>query len=488
MFESVPHHHNQSMTDGPTTEEATADPPPPAGDSYRRIPLRRSNTDRVVAGVASGIARHFGIDPVIVRLGFVVITLLGGSGVILYLIAWLAIPREDQDESVAMEALRGGRRPGGRSILAVALLVGAILLLSGSVLWWPTFGFADGLFLPLLILAAGVALLVWPSDGYEWHRNWHLDHDEWRSGRSAVRDEWRRERDVWRDSRRQWRHGYRRGWMADEPEGDNDRDTDDDKGPDDGTDDADATTSVTPPPMSDFAGLGSPPPPPPLPAREHLHRPRQPRPKPFLGHLTAALLLLLTGVAVLIDRLGWITFDVGSFLAVCLILIGTVLVLSAFAGRARGLIWLGLLLAPFAWFMTAVDLTWWGGIGEEHLVITDLANLDDEYRWGIGEFSVDLSDLDLEGETRELAVGLTIGELTLYIPASMAVEIDMDGSIGEISISEGGLRLVDHGLDLDLDRTTGDSTGGTLLLDVDLGIGQGEIVICGGQEGVPCPS
>lgn len=52
----------------------------------------RPRDDRVIAGVASGIARHLGLDPALVRLAFVVLTLAGGSGVLAYLIAWLVIP------------------------------------------------------------------------------------------------------------------------------------------------------------------------------------------------------------------------------------------------------------------------------------------------------------------------------------------------------------------------------------------------------------
>ncbi len=53
--------------------------------------LTRSN-DRMVAGVAAGLAEYFDIDPVIVRLIFVTLTLLGGPGLILYIIMWIIMP------------------------------------------------------------------------------------------------------------------------------------------------------------------------------------------------------------------------------------------------------------------------------------------------------------------------------------------------------------------------------------------------------------
>ncbi len=67
-----------------------ATPPPP--DPVIPPRLVRPRGDRVIAGVASGIARHLGLDPALVRIVFVVLTLAGGSGVLAYLIAWLVIP------------------------------------------------------------------------------------------------------------------------------------------------------------------------------------------------------------------------------------------------------------------------------------------------------------------------------------------------------------------------------------------------------------
>ncbi len=56
--------------------------------------LTRSTTDRKLAGVCAGIAEYFGIDPTVVRLGWVVFCLLGGSGVAAYIVAAILIPEE----------------------------------------------------------------------------------------------------------------------------------------------------------------------------------------------------------------------------------------------------------------------------------------------------------------------------------------------------------------------------------------------------------
>ncbi len=58
--------------------------------------LYRSQKDRIVGGVCGGLAEVLDIDPTLVRLVFVLLALLGGHGVLLYLILWLIMPREDQ--------------------------------------------------------------------------------------------------------------------------------------------------------------------------------------------------------------------------------------------------------------------------------------------------------------------------------------------------------------------------------------------------------
>ena len=114
--------------------------------------LQRSQSDRMIAGVSGGLARYFEIHPAVFRVGFVVLTLLGGAGILIYVAAWLVIPDEDEGDSVATAALRNRRdRPWpliGLGLLAVA---GAILL-SRATLWpdgdaWWLFLIAGGLIL-----------------------------------------------------------------------------------------------------------------------------------------------------------------------------------------------------------------------------------------------------------------------------------------------------------------------------------------------------
>ena len=92
--------------------------------------LERSTTDRMLAGVSGGLGRYFEINPAVFRLGFVVLTLLGGVGVLVYLAAVLVIPVDDADQSVAAQVLAERReRPWpvvGLGLAGVAL----VLLLS----------------------------------------------------------------------------------------------------------------------------------------------------------------------------------------------------------------------------------------------------------------------------------------------------------------------------------------------------------------------
>ena len=54
--------------------------------------LRRSRRDRRLAGVCAGIAEYFGWDPTLVRVAWIVLTLMGGCGILLYLILWVVMP------------------------------------------------------------------------------------------------------------------------------------------------------------------------------------------------------------------------------------------------------------------------------------------------------------------------------------------------------------------------------------------------------------
>jgi phage shock protein PspC (stress-responsive transcriptional regulator) len=80
-----------------TTTEASAH----AIDHSHPEPLRRPVSDRMLAGVAAGIARYLGADVTIIRIILAVLTFVGGAGIPIYLACWLLIPEEGSDQSIA---------------------------------------------------------------------------------------------------------------------------------------------------------------------------------------------------------------------------------------------------------------------------------------------------------------------------------------------------------------------------------------------------
>ncbi len=93
---------NEVNPQGTTTDSSSAhDTEPKSGSRPSRILLRRSLDDRMLGGVAGGLARYFGVDAIIVRIAFVVLTFVGGAGIPLYLAGLLLIPDEGSDQSIA---------------------------------------------------------------------------------------------------------------------------------------------------------------------------------------------------------------------------------------------------------------------------------------------------------------------------------------------------------------------------------------------------
>jgi phage shock protein PspC (stress-responsive transcriptional regulator) len=94
------------------SQQPTQPPPTPQPRPAGEQRLHRAGRGRMVAGVAAGVADYFDVDPTIVRIGFVVLTLMGGVAVPLYLAGWLLIPDEENDLSVAEELLARERARG----------------------------------------------------------------------------------------------------------------------------------------------------------------------------------------------------------------------------------------------------------------------------------------------------------------------------------------------------------------------------------------
>ena len=128
------------------TENTTAQP------AVKR--LERSRSDRMLAGVGGGLARYFELSPAFFRVGFVVLTLLGGAGLLIYLAAALVIPEEGKTDSIASEALRE-RREKPWQLIGLGLVAVAVAVLLSRATLWPR---GDAAW--ILVLLAG-ALVLW---------------------------------------------------------------------------------------------------------------------------------------------------------------------------------------------------------------------------------------------------------------------------------------------------------------------------------------
>ena len=120
--------------------------------------LERPENGRVLSGVCAGLGRYFELNPAFFRLGFVVLTLLGGTGVLVYLAALLVIPSEDKEQSI-VEQVVAERREHPGPLVALAVVAFAVIALLCNVTVWPAVGGGW-----VLLLAAGLAVL-WASRG-----------------------------------------------------------------------------------------------------------------------------------------------------------------------------------------------------------------------------------------------------------------------------------------------------------------------------------
>jgi signal transduction histidine kinase len=123
-------------------------------------PLRRRQDDRLVAGVAAGLAARTGIDVTVIRIGFVVASLLSLFGVAAYVVAWLLLPAEGADGNIGSKALADRRG------IALAAGLGSLLCVLFFIASTLGAGWLGSLAWPLVISVVGITL-IWrnsPAD------------------------------------------------------------------------------------------------------------------------------------------------------------------------------------------------------------------------------------------------------------------------------------------------------------------------------------
>jgi phage shock protein PspC (stress-responsive transcriptional regulator) len=402
--------------------------------------------------VAGGLAAYFDIDSLLVRIGFVVLTIAaGGAGLLLYFACWLLIPREDEAGSAADRFIdRHGRTLG---IVAGAFIALSLLTATGPFFW----GDGNGPWLPLLIVGIVVIVLLLRNDRNEPART------TWTAGvpqppgtpagaqPSAVYPPHPMAppyppAPTYPPATYSGVTGSGWGWSATAP-----------------------PTTPPPPPTAPDASAT-----PPVPST--------PRERSVLGLLTFGVALVVVGVLVALDRTDVLDVPVTAMLASALAVVGVGLVVGAVIGRARGLVALGVGLTLATAITASVNLPGNASIGEIEWRPTNVSEVATDYRWGVGEARLDLSGVDLTGTTTpvETTAELGIGVLIVTVPDDAVVQLDASVGAGEIllpgqSEGEGNAGITVESTEVL--RPDGGAADAPVVLDLDVSIGLGNVEV-----------
>jgi phage shock protein PspC (stress-responsive transcriptional regulator) len=384
--------------------------------------LRRSLTDRKIAGVAGGLGRHLNIDPTILRVLFAVLCFFGGAGLLLYGASWLLVPEEGSDHAVVSTS------PSTRSALLIGAAVIAAFLLIGDS--WGGFHFPW----PLAIVALVVFVIL-------------MNRDKPMTNRPSPGPT-----------------GPGGSWPAATPTSGTSTSADTLQGSGYGPEEATTYGAEPPPPWTPPVAEG--------------YVPPQPRPDrgPRLFGITLALVAVALGSLGLYDVAGGHVVA-SAYAAVALAVIGLMLVVGAWVGRAGGLVFLGV-VAALALAVTSVAHGSWGTWRDsERLAVRPMsaAAVHDGYSVPTGRIHLDLSNVhDPQAlDARTIDVHANVGELVVILPPEVGATIDADVSgPGDITLpgrNAGGINT--H---LTQDVTSGNDVA-DLHLNLDLAVGHIEV-------------
>lgn len=364
------------MTETPQQHDEQARPGVAAENLRNYERLRRSTTDRKIAGVAGGLGRHLNIDPTVLRVLFVVLALFGGAGLVLYGVAWLIVPEEGTDRSVIQTS------PSTRNAVLIVVGVIAALLVIGDS--WDGVGFPW----PLAVIA--VVIVVW------------MVNRDRSSNRPSGPDA----------PGAPYPDQYAAvGGPAPE-----------------GTSTMSGTSTSYPPPPGPPGGPEWQAPPTP-----YLPPPKADRGPKLFGP-TLALIAIALGSLGLYDA----GHDVATaaYAAIALAIIGVMLLVGSVAGRPGGLIFLGIVASLALAVTSAVDGNW---TDERDIDAAPLlaGNVRDGYNLTAGQIRLDLTDvMNLEQlDGRAVALHAEAGEIVVVVPDG--VDVDVDAGIrfgGEIDV------------------------------------------------------
>ncbi|HKS52112.1 MAG TPA: PspC domain-containing protein [Pseudonocardiaceae bacterium] len=387
-------------------------------DIWATRPRRRSS-DRKIAGVAAAIARRYAIDPVLVRVAFVVATISGGAGVLLYLLGWLLLPQEDHtaDDHGAGSGTRSGRGRGTMSAVLTVVLVLLMIPAAGAVFS----GHGSGVI--GLAVAFGALYLL--------HRS-----------RSAL------------------------GEIPGAPPAPTRQP---DTAPAATTP---ATTTGDPeesaPPAWD--PLGAAPFAWDLPEPSAQPEPTDPPPgaRWKITPITLGLALLVGGITLAFAP----ALSAAQVAALLLGVVGLGLVVGAFLQGGRGLILVAIPLALLTWVLSAAPAAGFK-VGTSYWEPTTAAQVQPQYSVTVGNGNLDLSGLRLtDSQTVRTSVAVGVGQTRVYLPPNVNAQVSCKTQIGDVDCL--GQRDADgHPSRVTVTDNGPDGPGGgTLILDVHSGIGQ----------------
>ena len=208
--------------------------------------------------------------------------------------------------------------------------------------------------------------------------------------------------------------------------------------------------------------------------------PRPAVPEPPRRPYALGLLLIGGGVVWGLSLLG-VSLRWELILPVALIVIGAMLLLDR-GGWSGGLVGLGIVVLVAAMLVVPFSVIAGDDIGERQEVVTDVSELDEEHRLGIGSLVLDLRGLALEdGDVVPVTASVGIGELRVRLPEGVSLTGDARVGIGAVQGTDGsrGGFGVDATLE-DLQETNTDDParkGAPPMLDLDLQVGIGQVVV-----------
>ncbi len=387
---------------------------------WRTRPVRTPD-DSKIAGVCGGFGRRYGIDPVLVRVAFVIAALWGGAGVFLYALMWLLLRRAG-DEVSSGEALIGRGQASGSKVAAVALVV--VVLISA-----PTFGGSGQTFL----LGAGFLMTAAMLAGWyglyrrapEPPAGWAYVSAPRPTGAASGAGPWRADA-VWQGGAPGSAQATGPG-AAQSPGAPYSTSQAPGSGPD---------APHGPPVPPSWDPLGAAPFAWDLP-EPGAHVAADPEPaarKSRLTTITLGLALIAAAVATGLSTLGGITWlDATRITAIALAVVAGGLLVGALTRRGHGLL---VVAGPLAGFVLLASLIQvpdggWETFGEKHVAILTPEQLDTPVVHEVGEVVVDMRRLELDRD-RSYSITNEVGEVRVHLPEGLAVDAICSTEIGNV--------------------------------------------------------